>query len=297
MWSYDSAKHRDLRVPLVVNRTMREGLGSEEDDLRPDLLDFAVVVSPVLPDAWCCEEALDPSMIYDVLSDGDGSAMMTADLSEHLSAASVINDAPEMRVVDSEELNEIAEGSDVALSSPCLKVSVPSSSRFAGLLGAASEDRGYRAVMGLSPVVSAHSDSGGGQATGDGVASEITGGLGEFLVADTGVDSVIPVPSLSSVSPSLLAVVAGDEAPLLSICDGVMVEGGLVSEEGLVSLAAREALRPPPIDGRRQPPLSAVEPAIVAGRGWLMPVAGGGPPFGGGGMDTVGREGGDGRGV
>ncbi|GAB2296278.1 hypothetical protein Dimus_030403 [Dionaea muscipula] len=285
--------------------TMEEGLGSVEEDLRPDLPDFAVVVvlredlalieiletdlkasiggfsltmavalpnqSPVLLDARGCEEAFGPSMVYDLLSDGDGSAMMTTDLSEHVLATSVINGASEMRVVDSEELKEITEGPNVALSSPCLMVSVPSSSRFAGLLGVALEDRHCGAVMGLSPAVSAHSDSGGGKATGDGVVGEIIGGLGEFLVADTGVDSVIPVPSLSS--------------------------GGMVSEEGLASLAAREALRPPPTNGRRQPPLSPVEPAMVAGRGGLMPVAGDGLPFGGGGMDTVGREGGNGGGV
>ncbi|GAB2296277.1 hypothetical protein Dimus_030402 [Dionaea muscipula] len=41
MWSYHSSKHRDLRVRSVVKRSMREGLGSEEEVLKLDLPVFA----------------------------------------------------------------------------------------------------------------------------------------------------------------------------------------------------------------------------------------------------------------
>ncbi|GAB2301738.1 hypothetical protein Dimus_035763, partial [Dionaea muscipula] len=43
MWSYDSPRNRDLRVRSVVERSMREGLGSVEEDLRPDVLTSAAV--------------------------------------------------------------------------------------------------------------------------------------------------------------------------------------------------------------------------------------------------------------
>ncbi|GAB2296348.1 hypothetical protein Dimus_030471 [Dionaea muscipula] len=43
MVMYDSAKHRDQRVRSVVERAMREGLGSEEVIFRPDLPDLTPI--------------------------------------------------------------------------------------------------------------------------------------------------------------------------------------------------------------------------------------------------------------
>ncbi|GAB2270718.1 hypothetical protein Dimus_005589 [Dionaea muscipula] len=43
----------------------------------------------------------------------------------------------------------------------------------------------------------------------------------------------------------------------------IIVDGRLVSEEVVVTPAARAALRPKPTDGLRQPPLSPVEPPLV----------------------------------
>ncbi|GAB2273701.1 hypothetical protein Dimus_008482 [Dionaea muscipula] len=57
MWSYDSAKHLDLRVRSVVERAMREGLGSVEADLGPDKTEVTEVVSPC--------EGLDPIENFD----------------------------------------------------------------------------------------------------------------------------------------------------------------------------------------------------------------------------------------
>ncbi|GAB2296364.1 hypothetical protein Dimus_030485 [Dionaea muscipula] len=108
----------------------------------------------------------------------------------------------------------------------------------------------------------------------------------------SGVDSEFPVQLAGSVSPCLLADINGDVATVLSICGDTMAANGMVSEEGLVSSAAREALRPPPTDGRRQPPMSLVEPALVAGRDGSLPNAGGGLPSGSGGLDYADRVGG-----
>ncbi|GAB2270711.1 hypothetical protein Dimus_005582 [Dionaea muscipula] len=46
MWSFDSARNRDLRVRSVVERSMIKGLGSVEEELRSDMTEFAVVVPP-----------------------------------------------------------------------------------------------------------------------------------------------------------------------------------------------------------------------------------------------------------
>ncbi|GAB2302326.1 hypothetical protein Dimus_036340, partial [Dionaea muscipula] len=71
------------------------------------------------------------------------------------------------------------------------------------------------------------------------------------------------------------AVVAGSvgqQPSLVSCCslalvgrDAKLIGGGLVSEEEAVSPEAGAALRPQPTDGLRQPPLSPVEPALMAG--------------------------------
>ncbi|GAB2267758.1 hypothetical protein Dimus_002739 [Dionaea muscipula] len=170
MWSYDSAKHRDLRVRSVVERSMREGLGSVEADLRLDMTELTVVVSTcegfapseyfdpdlkasseglsltmaaALPDmspigfearGW--EEALGMTTVSAALSDGVESDKMEADLPLILSDESVTDGVSKKRVADGEEIQECAMGPDV-LSSPCIPVSIHSPLRFAD-----SEDRG-----------------------------------------------------------------------------------------------------------------------------------------------------------
>ncbi|GAB2297434.1 hypothetical protein Dimus_031538, partial [Dionaea muscipula] len=106
------------------------------------------------------------------------------------------------------------------------------------------------------------------------------------------VDREHPAHSVSTVHPFVLAEIDGSAVVMLSDC-GDMAVNGMVSEEGLVSSAAREAVRPPPTDGRRQPPMSPVEPTLVAGRDRSLPVLGGGLPSGDGGLASVGRMGGD----
>ncbi|GAB2268458.1 hypothetical protein Dimus_003416 [Dionaea muscipula] len=205
--------------------------------------------------------------------------------------SSVIFGAPAKRYVDGEELQRTARGSVDALSSPHLMVSVPSFPRIYGLTDAAAVERGCNDVMDLLPVVSIQSASGDGQAMG-----KLTGGLGDFLADDNEGDSLIPVTSVNFVCPSPRADSVDNVPLMLSGCDVHLVEGGTVSEEGLAFVAAREALRPSPIDGRRQPPLSPVEPTLVIGRGGLVPGVGGGLPPGGSGLDNADREGGDGGG-
>ncbi|GAB2275954.1 hypothetical protein Dimus_010700, partial [Dionaea muscipula] len=174
MWSYDSAKHRELRVRSVVERALREGLGSEEADLRPDMTEFAGVESPcdfltsienfdpdlkdsseglsltkaaALPDmsplgfaARGDEEALGLTTISDVLSDGVDSEKMEANLSMLLLDDLVTDGAPEKRADDGEAHLESVEGLDV-LSSSCFPVSAPPPLRFG-----VSKDRGYGGV-------------------------------------------------------------------------------------------------------------------------------------------------------
>ncbi|GAB2275962.1 hypothetical protein Dimus_010707 [Dionaea muscipula] len=132
---------------------MIEGLGSVEEELRPDMAEFVVVVppseglapigtgdpdlqyssvdflltmaDPLTDHGRGCLEALGPSLISKVLSGGVGSELMAADLSVLPSDVSVIDDELEKRVDD--ELQERgcgaaerAVGADVGLSSPCL---------------------------------------------------------------------------------------------------------------------------------------------------------------------------------
>ncbi|GAB2296365.1 hypothetical protein Dimus_030486, partial [Dionaea muscipula] len=170
MWSYDSAKHRDLRVRSVVKRVMREGLCSVEADLGPDMTEVTDVVSPcegldpienfdpdlkalsdglsltmeaALPDMSPvgfedrgCEESLGMTTISETLSDGVDSEKREADLSVFLSDESITDGVPEKRVADDKEPQDSAVGSDI-FPSPCFPVSAPYPLRFAD-----SKDRG-----------------------------------------------------------------------------------------------------------------------------------------------------------
>ncbi|GAB2301795.1 hypothetical protein Dimus_035820, partial [Dionaea muscipula] len=82
------------------------------------------------------------------------------------------------------------------------------------------------------------------------------------------VDSAVPGGGTSIVDGR----VGQPPSPLFVACcsltvdgrDAIMNGGGLVSEEVAVSPEAGAALRPQPTDGLRQPPLSPVEPALMA---------------------------------
>ncbi|GAB2296301.1 hypothetical protein Dimus_030425, partial [Dionaea muscipula] len=134
-----------------------------------------------------------------------------------------------------------------------------------------------------APKGSVSNDVVGAQLNSDSLANEQ-----EVNVGDGSAAMLNPTVTVSSsyvtLSVSASAII-GDE---------LVVEGGMVSEEGLASLAAGEGLRPSPTDGWREPPLSPVEPAMGTGRGGSVPGAGGGLLSGGGGLDTAGRVGGDG---
>ncbi|GAB2281335.1 hypothetical protein Dimus_015931 [Dionaea muscipula] len=203
---------------------MREGLGSEEVVVRPDLPDFVVVVAPCEdlvpslpsePDLIASpeepaltmaealssiglagrgrEEVLALSLASGVLSDDGGSEEMVADLPELVSAAAVFSGVPVMKVVDGDVLQEISEGSSLVRSDSCALVSPPSSScsRLAGFQGDVSVVRGREAVVGqapsvLMPVVSVQSVSGDGQALG-----MLTDWLGALLADDIEVFSAV----------------------------------------------------------------------------------------------------------
>ncbi|GAB2296331.1 hypothetical protein Dimus_030454, partial [Dionaea muscipula] len=164
MWSYDSPKHRNQRVRSVVERSMSEGLGSEEVVFRPDLPDLAPIqipesdlkdssegftlttadaLSPGVSEGRGCEEALGPLTVSAAPYDGVGLEMEVAELSKLSLVVFDFDGASELtdRVVDGEEPKDRTVGRDI-LSYPCLPVSAPSPPRVAG-----AEDRGYGASV------------------------------------------------------------------------------------------------------------------------------------------------------
>ncbi|GAB2270717.1 hypothetical protein Dimus_005588 [Dionaea muscipula] len=272
MWSYVSARNRDLRVRSVVERSMREGLGSKEVDLRPALTDFAAVEAPredltsiqspeadlISPsegfaltmaetlslggsDGRGYVEALGSPMGSSVLSDGGGLELLVADLPEQSSVISVFGGAPEMKIIDGEVLLEVAEGFDLVLSAPCFAMSFPSSSRFDGLQGDATEVRGRRDEVGQSPVVSAISALDGDQVMGDVGDATFSGRLGMGLAANFSDDRLLPgysaspfaVNGLDSVCPSPIDDAVGSESWVLSVIEhGDGGDGGLLVVQG-----------------------------------------------------------------
>ncbi|GAB2302714.1 hypothetical protein Dimus_036709 [Dionaea muscipula] len=110
-----------------------------------------------------------------------------------------------------------------------------------GLKGDITEDRGRGAVVGMSPVV----------------------------LDDSSVDRVFQVHSVSPFADNVIDSICPLYDVVGSVEGGRMFSdnGGLVSEVVLVTPAAIAALRPQPTDGLRQPPLSPVEPAVVARSG------------------------------
>ncbi|GAB2288110.1 hypothetical protein Dimus_022454 [Dionaea muscipula] len=236
MWSYDSSKHGDLRVRSVEERMMREGLGSVEEDLRSNMTDLAVMVVPsedlapfeiIDPDLRASTEGFSLTMA-DALPDLDDGGRLPV----HLSDDSVVDGAPEKRVVDGEELQESAVGPDV-LSSPYFSVSAPSSSRFAGLQGAAAEDGGCGAVesaVGADVVLSSRCFSVLESTAMSCSASEVTGVAAAVCAGESQATTsslvCIPLSSRSQWSPYL--VCAGEQ--------GTGVVGDGVEKPDLVEL-------------------------------------------------------------
>ncbi|GAB2303157.1 hypothetical protein Dimus_037153, partial [Dionaea muscipula] len=264
---------------------MREGLGSEEVDLRSALPDFAAVEAPredltsiqspkadlispsegfaltmaeALPlgsfDGGSCVEALGSPMGSGVLSDGGGLELLVADLPEQSSVISVFGGALEMKIVDGEELLEIAEGSDLVLSAPCFAVD-------------ATEVRGRGDEVGQSSVVSTISALDGDQVMGDGGDATFSRRLGMGLAANSSDDRLLPGHSVVQGRDDGAAIVLPTEPigssllclPSFSISDVATIDDGFMTEEVRVPPTARGALRPQPTDGLWQPPSSPVE--------------------------------------
>ncbi|GAB2302271.1 hypothetical protein Dimus_036286 [Dionaea muscipula] len=325
MWSYDSPNHRDLRVRSVVERMMREGMGSEKEDLRSDLSDVAVqvisgedlkLIEPLVPDLKAsvedasltmaaspdeptgvfavqgCMEDVGLTVDVDVCSDGHGSVTLGSDLPELPLTVTAIAGSSRVWVLDGKESQVIAASQDDALSPNFLSVSCLHPSRCADALDFDSEVRGDGTVMTSGDFV-----AGGGLKLDDGVSGDTAGELGSLGDAVSGGNSDELVNLPGSVCLGFPADSIADSSLVLSDCGNILDVNGLVSEEGLVPSVAREAVRPPPTDGRRQPPLPPADSALVAGRGVSMPSTGGGLPIAGGGVVSADRGGGDGGGV
>ncbi|GAB2266089.1 hypothetical protein Dimus_001116, partial [Dionaea muscipula] len=273
MWMYESGKHRDLLVRDVVERTMREGLGSVDEDLRPDrsasskVVDLSVDSVPfeqlwpdlrssteadaqpdhLLDDAdgVGCNEVLGTVTASVVFSDIDGAVKMATALPASLPSDSILGGAQEKVNVGGEEPGLVCVA-DV-LPFTCFSASDPVSSRCGSDYSASL---GFENSADLRPVICSLAE--GFSSDMEEVSTEHTRvvadgrGLGEAMGSVmAGSVSVATVNScLHSLSISAVDTVAD----------------GFVREEVRVSLAAREALRPQPTDGLWQPPSSPVEP-------------------------------------
>ncbi|GAB2290413.1 hypothetical protein Dimus_024691 [Dionaea muscipula] len=277
MWSYDSARNRDLRDRSVVERTMREGLGLGEEVLQPDLPTFSAGVAPFVEVApidgvdsdleasseglsltmvdpmpcallLSCEETLGSTKGTDALSGGVRSEMMADDFSVTLAVASGSDGAQEGRVVDDEEPRVCATGTG-GLSSLRYSVSASSSMNFSGPLDSATEVRGC--ADGFSVLGSKEVSCSVTKATGVDEAA-CFGGNGADR--ETVVQANPTVCTLLPILPIMPSLIVSD------VNDANIIDDGVVREEVRVSPTAREALRPQPTDGLWQPPSSPVEP-------------------------------------
>ncbi|GAB2286369.1 hypothetical protein Dimus_020785 [Dionaea muscipula] len=193
-------------------------MGTAEEDLRLDFPDFSGVVVQ--------EEDLSPIMVLepDLKASIDGCSLTKAKELDDQSIAPPVASGS-------------CGGSGFAL------VSVPASSRCAGSLEVAVEDRGCDPILGMLPEVSAHSDSGGDQAMGNDV---------DGLITPTAVGDDAPCRSFMMV--------------LSSEVEGERGRRGFAGGKGGIEAFA--------IDGREATTPVAVEPVMVAERGGSAPGAG-----------------------
>ncbi|GAB2301793.1 hypothetical protein Dimus_035818 [Dionaea muscipula] len=265
-------------VKLDDERSMREGLGSVEADLRPDMNELTLVVSPcegfaprenfdpdlkasseglsltmaaALPDispvgfeARGCEEALGMMTVSAALSEGVESEKIEANLSVILSDESVTDGVPKKRFADGEEIQESAVGPDV-LPSPCIPVSVYSLLRFPD-----SEDRGCGVLKNASPPVLVCAGEQGTGLVGGGVEQPALVEIGAGGEGGVGGDAVVqPTETICSILPTDYVC---SSLPCVHSLLAHAVDtpaDGFVTEDVRVSPTARGALRPQPTDG------------------------------------------------
>ncbi|GAB2288115.1 hypothetical protein Dimus_022459 [Dionaea muscipula] len=141
-----------------------------------------------------------------------------------------------------------------------------------GDLGEAAE--GGVCTVAASEVAAANEDCsrfGGIAAPGTAMMIPITLG-GDGLLPIVSTDGVVVSANVTVSHPSKFIATAGyiDNGGMVSVNEG----GGMVSEEGRVLPMAREALRPQPTNGLRQPSSAPVEPvSVVEDGGGLGPPA------------------------
>ncbi|GAB2299485.1 hypothetical protein Dimus_033552 [Dionaea muscipula] len=328
IWSFDSAKHRDLRVRSVVERLMKEGLCSEEEDVQPDLPSFAVVEV----------NRLEGSTLVDVR---DSIEVCPPDLGVAPSSEDELLPADGGQRSSEQALQEgvdLSGGSDLAI---CVGlVATVTSGGVSAIVGCAKlpqteglEDEGLPELQPLAgddgerekglgatvassdaPVVASDGgaedlgesqgwatsqtrveDEGGEQgvfsadalcsphaqvrslamvslpvldlesSSSSAMATALPGRLGEVLDAAISVDRLLPGNSVSPFAATCVDCLCphGDVIGSVESSRVFVDDGGLVSEEILVTPVASAALRPQPADGLRQPPLSPVELVVV----------------------------------
>ncbi|GAB2278854.1 hypothetical protein Dimus_013528 [Dionaea muscipula] len=348
IWSFDSAKNRDLRVRSVVERSMKEGLGSEEEDVQPYFPSFAVVevnrlegstlvevrdsievCPPDLGVAPSCEDELLPAdggqrSSEQALQEGVdlsggsdlaiGVGLVATVASGGVSAMAGCAKLPQTEGLEDEGLPELQPlAGDDGEREKGLGATVASSDAPVVAGDGGTEDPGE--LQGWATSQTRVEDEGGEHFSADALcspqaqvrslsmvslpvpdleyssssamATALPGRLCKVLDAATSVDRLFPGNSVSPFAATRVDCLCplGD---VIGCVEGSRVfvdDGGLVSEEVLVTPVASAALRPQPADGPRQPPLSPVELVVVDRSGPGVSSAVGLP---GGGVDTPG---------
>ncbi|GAB2302713.1 hypothetical protein Dimus_036708 [Dionaea muscipula] len=340
MWTFDSPRHRELRVKTVVERVLQEGLSSPMEEFRPDLSGSGEDLIPLVanqPDLVSNLEGLTPIMEVAMLEgfsevdreggvaldsspvglrtsamvDVDGVMMVDVGLPASIDADddSLVEEVREDGFADAGELliirNPVRCSSILSVSLPYSVANKPLAEEGALLRDAATGDVDLGVVvskLGNCPMASVSffpetsalfvadaclasawssllffvtedkSLAGVSGLKGDITEDRGRGavvGMSPVVLDDSSVDRVFQVHSVSPFADNVIDSICPLYDVVGSVEGGRMFSdnGGLVSEVVLVTPAAIAALRPQPTDGLRQPPLSPMEPAMVARSG------------------------------
>ncbi|GAB2296309.1 hypothetical protein Dimus_030433, partial [Dionaea muscipula] len=235
VYANESGRHRELRVRAVVERSLMEELSSTPDKLRSDL----------------------KGAIEEIVSIMDSRPALTS-----LFVGLTTN----LRPVLSGSMAEMASigvpWQDLVSSPDLISSSEALNSTLEVVEAGALEDSGSLVADDGSV---AEDVSDGGHVFGDELPIAVCPDMDEVFAGEQGEVADGVQPSAFSMVSSFQSSLSGmdDFSSSLSGLKYGSVVGGVVSEEGLAVSVAREALRPQPSDGLRQPPWSPVSPMPV----------------------------------
>ncbi|GAB2276076.1 hypothetical protein Dimus_010815 [Dionaea muscipula] len=286
MWSFDSARNREIRVRDLVERTMKD----ERDSIKHSLvLDFSSSTEEVI-----LADDLRPlgSSSADDLADIDGALMMgeasDGELEEGVSSVQGLGLASVNLADASEQLpltmaSAMSAAADV-YGGPVMEDDLGGGSLGCGGSGSVDEALGGGSTAAGGVLCPAFDQLMSSSSQVLLLTEHAVSGSGDFV----SLDGCIDCPSVGechllpdSVRSGECNVVSAAAIPMRAVAefsgkDGMVREegsrcfihdGGLVSEEDMVTPVARAAVRPQPTDGLRQPPASSVKPAVVVRSG------------------------------